>query len=380
MIKKLLLILLVLATVCSCRQDDEIIPDNPQKAGTTATADEYVGMYVLNEGNMGSNKCTLDYYDFAAGVYTADIYPTRNPGEVMELGDVGNDIKTYGSRLWMVINCSNKVEVANAYTAKSLGHVNIPNCRHLAFSNGYAYVSSYVGKVNGKSVQGAVYKVDTTSLKVVDTCMVGYQPEEMAVVGNQLFVANSGGYSGMQGLGYDNRVSVISLDSFKVDYNIKVASNLLRVRADKYGRLWVTTQSNFVTTSALYMLKRDKQGRYAVADSINTPVTDFAFAGDSLVYFGSTWDMTAGATYSYGIINITTGQNTVMKSFGTSTGFSVTTPYAIAMNPANGDFYLADATNYVSNGKLLCFSHDLKYKWTVTTGDIPGHICFVKKQ
>ena len=58
---------------------------------------------------MGSNKCTLDFLDLTKAQYHRNIYSEMNPETVKELGDVGNDIKVYGSRLWMVINCSNKV-------------------------------------------------------------------------------------------------------------------------------------------------------------------------------------------------------------------------------------------------------------------------------
>ena len=71
--------------------------------------DGYVlhGFYLLNEGNMGTNKATLDYMDFATGVYTRNIYSAANPTQPMEMGDVGNDLAIYGSKLWAVINCSN---------------------------------------------------------------------------------------------------------------------------------------------------------------------------------------------------------------------------------------------------------------------------------
>ena len=59
---------------------------------------------------MGSNKSTLDYYDYETGVYTKNIYAERNPGVVKELGDVGSDIQIYGDKLYAVINCSHFVE------------------------------------------------------------------------------------------------------------------------------------------------------------------------------------------------------------------------------------------------------------------------------
>ena len=191
-------IFLLAVLLGACRDENIVVYPTAHETGDQNDS-EYAGMYVLNEGNMGSNKCTLDYLDLSTGTYTRNIYPSRNPNQVMELGDVGNDIKIYGSSLWMVVNMSNKVEVAHAATAVSRGHVDIPNCRNIAFANGYAYVSSYVGKVNGESVLGGVYKVDTTTLQVVGKVTVGYQPDELAVVGGKLYVANSGGYQAVQG-------------------------------------------------------------------------------------------------------------------------------------------------------------------------------------
>ena len=47
------------------------------------------GMYLLNEGNMGSNKASIDYYDYTTGYYYRNIYGQMNPTEVKDLGDYG---------------------------------------------------------------------------------------------------------------------------------------------------------------------------------------------------------------------------------------------------------------------------------------------------
>ena len=70
---------------------------------------------------------------------------------------------------------------------------------------------------------GAVYKVDTLTMKVVDKVTVGYQPDELAVVHGKLYVANSGGYRNPN---YDRTVSVIDLKTFKEERKIDVAINL----------------------------------------------------------------------------------------------------------------------------------------------------------
>ena len=158
--------MLVAFLVISCR-DDNFVPVVIDNVIEEAETDKVMnGMYVICEGNMGSNKCTVDYLDLSStdGMvhYMRNIYAQRNPNTVLELGDVGNDIQCYGSRLWLVVNCSNKVEVCTADSLKRIGQVNIPNCRYVTFSNGYAYVSSYVGPVNvdANAQIGRVYKVE----------------------------------------------------------------------------------------------------------------------------------------------------------------------------------------------------------------------------
>ena len=102
----------------ACRNDVMVVPMEDIDTGGKTVKSEIVGMYLLNEGNMGSNKSTLDYLDLSGSDstvhYLRNIYSERNPSAVMSLGDVGNDCQIYGSRLWLVINCSNKVEVARA--------------------------------------------------------------------------------------------------------------------------------------------------------------------------------------------------------------------------------------------------------------------------
>ncbi len=354
---------LFLFLLASCRNDATLIyPDDAQTGGMSESS--YKGMYVLNEGNMGSNKATLDFLDFASGTYSRNIYPSRNPSQVLELGDVGNDVKIYGGSLWMVINQSNKVEVADARTAVSRGHVSVPNGRYLAFSGGFAYVSSYVGRINSESVLGAVYKVDTLSLQVVDTCIVGYQPEEMAVVSGRLYVANSGGYNPMQGKDYDRTVSVIDLSSFGVVRTIDVAPNLFRVRADRYGNVWVSSRGDYASVpSRLYELYADE-----VVGSVDVPVSDFDFLGDSLIYQGDG---------HVGIIDVRTGK-VVNDRFLRPVSPPLRTPYGLIADPSNGNIYVMDATNYVSSGKLYCFDRHGNYQWDTWTGDIPGHACFLR--
>ena len=77
-------ILGLLTLLSGCRTDDIIIYAEDEDTGVGTVLSEVVGMYVLNEGNMGSNKSTLDYLDLSDSTihYHRNIFAERNPNEV----------------------------------------------------------------------------------------------------------------------------------------------------------------------------------------------------------------------------------------------------------------------------------------------------------
>ena len=371
----LLSYLLLLCSLTGCRKDPEIVPPDTEHLAHPENT-EIVGFYLLNEGNMGSNKSTLDYYDYTTGTYQRNIFGAANPTVVKELGDVGNDIKIYGSRMYAVINCSNKIEVMEAATAKRIGQINIPNCRYIAFHGRYAYVTSYAGPVelNPQYEQlGYVAKVDTATLQVVARCLVGFQPDELAIVDNKIYVANSGGYMFPN---YENTVSVIDINSFTEIKRIEVAINLHRLRADKHGKLWVSSRGDYYhTPSRLYIIdtRTDR-----LTDSVDIAVSNLFLDGDSLYIYSVEWSyITMSNEITYGIVDVTTQQVLTHNFITDGTDKSIKIPYGIAVNPITKDIYVTDAKNYVSPGTLYCFDQQGRKKWSVRTGDIPAHFVFV---
>ena len=376
------ILILTVLQFFACRSDETIIYMEDEDTGVTTTKSEVVGLYLLNEGNMGSNKCTLDYLDLSGETvhYLRNIYAERNPNEVKELGDVGNDIQIYGSQLWMVINCSNKVEVCRAKDAVKIGKINIPNCRYVTFDGGYAYVSSYVGPVSAGSSapRGMVYKIDTLTLQKTDSCIVGYQPEEMVASRGKLYVANSGGYNFPN---YDCTISQINLRTMKEEAQIEVSTNLHHLKLDRYGQLWVSSRGNYQDKAPnLYCLRITESGQPIVTHQMDVEVSDFCIVGDSLYYYGVGWNQVKQEnTRQYGIINVRTHQVVTDRLSSAPELEKIRMPYGIIVHPQNRDFYLMDAKNYVSSGELLHFKADGSFDYKVRTGDIPAHAVFVKK-
>lgn len=366
---------LLLLLLLSCRGPEIILPSEEEQRGDTMHT-EVQGFYLLNEGNMGSNKATLDYYDYTTATYKRNIFAEANPDITQGLGDVGNDLRIYGNRLYAVINCSNLIEVMDATTAKHIGQINIPNCRYLTFADGYGYCTSYAGPVQiGNTQIGYVAKFDTATLRIVDTCHVGFQPDGLEVVGNRLYVANSGGYLAPD---YDSTLSVIDLASFKQVATIPVAPNLHRVQADHLGQLWVSSRGDYFDTPSRLFCQSLSSTTNSL-DTLNIPVSNFCILGDSLYYISTEYSYeTYEDVISYGIVDIRTHQ--LLTTYLITDGTTLVKPYGIAVHPTTREIYITDAGNYVTPGMLYCFSPQGILQWSVHTGDIPSAICFLWSQ
>ena len=374
------LFLSVLLCLSACRKDELIIRPNVNVVGGYSTAEKQTkGFFMLNEGNMGSNKATIDFFNYDYGIYYRNIYPERNPGVVKELGDVGNDLQIYGDKLYAVINCSHFVEVMDVHTARHIGQVSIPNCRYITFKDRYAYVSSYAGpvQIDPNSRLGYIAKVDTASLEVVDTCVVGYQPEELVVVGNKLYVANSGGYRVPN---YDNRVFVIDLDTFEATKTIEVAPNLHRMELDRYGNLYVSSRGDYKQIPSKTFVIDTKTDKLS-GEIPTLPGGEMAISGDSLFIYSAEWsDHSHMNKVAYALYDVKKKQIVTRNFITDGTEKNIVVPYGIAVNREQNEFYVTDASNYVTPGKLHCYTMDGKLKWSVTTGDIPAHIAFTTER
>lgn len=365
--------------IVSCR-NEEVLVDIETHVVTTPEYTEIDGFYLLNEGNMGNNKSTLDYFDYKEGTYYKNIYAERNPTVVKELGDVGNDLLIYGEKMYAVINCSHKVEVMNANDATRIAKIDIPNCRYIVGNEGYVYVSSYVGpvQIDPTAPKGAVFKVDTLSMQVVGSVEVGYQPEEMTIVGNRLYVVNSGGYMPPN---YDNTISVIDLDKFTLCDVIQLdkTANFHRLDHDSMGRLWLSSRGNYFgdMNSNLYVV--DPKGKQIIKD-MGIPVSDMWVDGNYAYIISAEWSYVTGKnTVSYAKIGMQSMEILDRNIIKDGSDANIKIPYGIAVNPITKDFYVTDAKSYVVSGTLYCYGSDGVMKWKQTAGQIPAHFAFKGK-
>lgn len=373
---KIICCFFLITLLYNCAQDNYIL-DEEDDTITNPENTNVKGFYLLNEGNMGSNSATIDFMDFTLGVYRKNIYATANPTMVKELGDVGNDIKVYGNKLYAVINVSNFIEVMDVKTAKHIATIPLENGRYITFANGKAYASSYAGPVSidPNSPLGKVVEIDTLNLSITREATVGYQPEELEVVGNKLFVANSGGYKPPN---YDNTISVVDLNTFKETDKIEVAINLHRLKKDSQGDLYVTSRGDYKTISSnLYVINSET---YQIKKTFNLPVSNFTIDDNKLYYYSNEFNYNTGnSTKSYGVIDTNSEEVINNTLINDSELNNIKTPYGIAINPQTKDIFLTDVGDYVSMGFVYCFDKNGTFKWKTTAGNIPAHFAFIYK-
>ena len=369
------MLIALMLTAVSCREEQVIfIPEEVE-----ITAPQYTsvqGFYLLNEANMGSNKATLDYYNMRTGRYTRNIFGYANPNVPKEMGDVGNDLGIYGSKLYAVINCSDKIDVMDKNTVKKIGQINIPNCRFIKFYKGYAYVTSYAGPVvinPNYEQRGYVAKVDTATLQVVDRCLVGFQPDELDIINDKIYVANSGGYMVPN---YENTISVIDINTFTEEKRIEIDINLQCCRADRHGNLWISSRGDYYDHPSRLFVYDTRHER--LLKTFDTEVSSMWLDGDSLYVIGVQWSyVSMHNEVSYALINTSTLEQVSSHFISDGTEQAIAMPYSVAVNPITKEIYVTDAKDYVSPGRLYCFSPEGVKLWDVRTGDIPAHFVFL---
>ena len=385
--KKATLLLLCGALVfCACRKDP--VPEPPskdadltgEKVDVSAFPESIGKVFLLNEGQMGSNNATLDFIRVSDGNYVTGAFKKMNPDVGAGLGDVGNDLGVHGDELWIVVNNSGIVEVVSAKDETEIAAIAVPTPRSIAFDDTYAYVTSWAGAYAtgsydenwnyvirySKNPKGQVYRIDLKTKKVVGNVEVGYQPEGVAYSDGKLYVANSGGISSQlpPNYSYDNTVSIIDTKTFKVTQTEEVEVNLKNVYSDGRGNIYVTTLGDYWSVhSGLYII-RTKAGNSIskVADYVSVST----ISGDTVFCIGTDSEFDWSAAHVYKAWSVRDGNRSDVSLNVTATAL-----YGLFALDAD-TFLVTDAGDYFNPGTVACYDKGAK-RWSVTAGVCPGH-------
>lgn len=359
LISNLLPLLASVMLLNACKKDEPV----PAVPGPVELSPA-VGEYVLSEGSFNGNNTKLSFYTNGTASVTGDFFLQQNPSIPSGLGDTGNDMIIYGEKLYVVVNVSGRVTVLNASNATFI--------KNISFINGTVnkqprYATAARGKIYVTAYDNTVSVIDTTSLSIVKTITVGANPEGIAASANFLYVANSGGFNAVP----DSTVSLIDLNTETEIKKIKVGVNPNKIEISKNGNVYVSAYGNFTTIPASVYMINGGTNANGTNLGVGFNYSHLRIFGD-LAYFYNNY----GGAGTAKVYNTATG--TVVRNEFVTDGTIIQNPYGINIDEQNGDVYIADAVDFSTAGKVLCFNSAgvKKFSFSVAPGINPNKVLF----
>jgi YVTN family beta-propeller protein len=345
-------ITLITLLFSACKKTEQETPAPAQNQPT-------VGAFILSEGLFGQNNSKLSFYNFETNAITGDYFAQQNPNLTAGLGDTGNDMIQFGSKLYVIINNSKKVTVLNAANGSFIKNIDFGTAapRYVAFARGKIFVTAYDDKVS---------VIDTLNLNIIKKITVGPNPEGIAASANYLYVANSGGFNAIP----DSTVSLIDLNTETEIRKIKVGLNPNKVQINKAGNILVSAYGNFANIPASLSFIDASTNNNGINLGPNFAYSHVRVAGDLAYLYNN---------YGGGnILVYNTALNQVVRNNFITDGTTIETNYALNVNPVNGDVYIGDARDFVSTGRVSCYTSAGVRKFAVSTapGLNPNTIAF----
>ncbi|HET6242974.1 MAG: hypothetical protein H0V01_14910 [Bacteroidetes bacterium] len=339
---------LVIILVClSCKKDKPIKPDPEKPIQITPQG----GVFILNEGNYQWGNASIDFYNNADSSYSTNVFKTAND---RPLGDVFQSMEIIGSKAYLVVNNSGKIEVVNLSDFKSLASINgLTSPRYIkAVSETKAYVTDYASNV--------ISVLDLTNNTVIKTIPCRGFTEELIFSSGKVFVTNLKS----EYLYVFNPITDLLTDSIKTGY----ASN--SIRKDKNGKLWILC-SGENTGGIPGSIHRVNPETNLVEYSVHFPNANqnpfklrINSEGDMLYFLNN-----GICRASINNIELDTQPFIVQNNLNF---------YGLGVEPKTGIIYIADAIDYVQKGKIMRYSKEGNLINSFNAGIIPGDFYFLE--
>lgn len=314
---------------------------NPSGDESPVPYDE--GVFILCEGSYGAGNASLWFYDRKSHEVKADVFGTANEAK---LGDVGQSMYLHNGTLFVVVNNSGVVYALDATTGVVTGIIdNLLSPRFIAISP--SGTKGYISQMYTNKIVVFDPRTMTTTGEIELQGVA--DSEQMVVWGGKLFVAAwSNGH----------KIAVVDTTTDKQIDTFEVGVQPYSMVLDKSGTIWVVCDGGNewsslpegVTMEAPSMWKIDAESHKA------THMWDFA-AGS---YFRSRLAINGSGDTIYFINDAVWAVDVTAEEFPVEPLLSVEGwgQYGLDVDPTNGDLYIADAKDYISNGSVLRYSSE----------------------
>lgn len=315
------------------------------------------GCFVVNEGPFQTGTGTITFRNTDTGEVLQDIYGEANGGAA--LGNIVQSMICHGGHAFIVVNNANKIVVVKDSTFKKEAEItgfNLPRFI-LQVSDHEALVTEW-GNSGGN---GAVKLIDLNTFEIKKSVEAGKGPERMCIVGDSVFIANSGGFE------RDSTVMIYRLSQDSIVSTIVVGDNPVSVLPDDSGDVWTLCRgyTDWVTpsnsTSGAISVIRNRQVIFGM--EVPNGSTNLAYDNIRDIFY-----FTDGTTV-YKRFEYQTA-NEPLETFLTGTF------YGLGVETGTGKLFVSDPKDYSSNGEISIYNHQGVLETTFPAGVIPGVFYF----
>jgi YVTN family beta-propeller protein len=324
----------------SCKKDD-VIPISSNITGAYTT-----GFFIANEGTFNGGNASVSFYNTNNNVVTNNIFQLANN---RPLGDQLQSITVKDTIVYLVVQNSKKIEVVGKTSFKSITTIGgIKSPRYLTVvSSTKVYVSDWASD--------SIKIIDTKSFKVIGSIAVGIDPNQMLLVGNDLYVANSS-YS--YGSSNDKTVSIIDITTDRVTKTITVGDKPNSLVLQN-GKVWVGCYGNTIYSPPSYALdtiNSTKGGIYGIDISTKAVVKSYLMPNFNSPKFlcadnfsNNLYYYSGGKVYLQSLDSTNLTKKVVLSK----------SLYGMNLDATNaGVLWGFDAIDYVNNGKICKYDFD----------------------
>lgn len=328
---------------------------------------ELMGYWILSEGYAGQGNAELAWFDISSGQLINKQFLASNG---TKLGDTGNDLKIYGSKMYCVVTGpgfgatategTNYIEVINPANGKSIKRIPFTNSkgaaakpRSIVFENGKGYISSYSNEV---------VRLDTATLSLdAFATLSGTLAEGLAINDSKIYVCNSG-------QGTDNKISVVDIEKMQEVKVITTPKNPTGIISATKGELFFNTN---YPDYKLYKLTANPE---SIEEVKGVSAANITFTNNSVYSCSFDWTTYEGVTNRY---NLATNKASILDLDLESHGIRLLMEYKIgAINDVEDIFISGMGQDVVIYNPVI---KEIKYTFKTGVANGSGVVAYFKK-
>ncbi len=322
------------------------------------------GAFIVNEGAYGNNNGSVSFYDTTSDRMVSDIFYRAND---RTLGDIVQSLTIAGDEAYIVVNGSGKLEMVDATTFRS-----VTEPLYFSYPRYFMQVDNDHGYLSNGSMEGKLYVIDLNDHIVVDSIPVGMGPENMLLVNNNVYVANSGGW------GIDSTISVLDIDSRSIVHTIVVGDVPIDMVSDADDNIWVQCKGYavygwdppypLISETDAKLVKISTSSWEVLWSKIIGKASDFEFTPVKMAIGGNgqnIYYLTATGVFKIGKDDVELpGQPLIAGSF-----------YGMEINPSTGEIIVFESS-FTGSGLMKIYSPGGMLTGTQEAGIAPRDIVF----